>query len=230
MDSTLKAVQQRLIDLGYDLGPAGADGISGRFTTSAVAKFQADKGLPIKWPGTIGPITIAALNLDAKEVHVTPPWILEGLRKKGLHEKTNNKELRAYLASDGHALGDPAKLPWCGDFMETIIALTLPREPMVVNPYWAANWLKFGVPVQRDEYYLGAIGVKARPGGNHVFTLVGHDKTAVHALGGNQSNSISIVKIRKSDITAMRFPATYQFPTEQMSMTTFTGSYSTKED
>lgn len=230
MDTTVKAVQQRLIELGYDVGPAKDDGIMGAATAKAVAKFQADKNLPIKYPGTIGPITIAALKLDVAKNPVTPPWIVEGLRKKGLHEKLDNAELRAYLKSDGQTLGDPAKLPWCGDFMETIIKLTLPNEPMVANPYWAANWLKFGVAVPKDKYFLGAIGVKSRTGGNHVFTIVGHDKLNVHALGGNQSDSISIVKIKKADITGMRFPSTYQFPTEEMPFTTFTGNYSVKED
>jgi uncharacterized protein (TIGR02594 family) len=228
MNKVVKAVQQRLNKLGYNAGDD--DGIPGRKTTAAVAKFQADKKLPIKYPGTIGPITLAALKIDIATNEATPPWIIEGLRKKGLREKLDNAELKKYLKSDGQTLGDPAKLPWCGDFMETIIALTLPNEPMVTNPYWAANWLKFGVSVPKDKFYLGAIGVKARPGGNHVFTIVGHDKTYVHALGGNQTDSVSIVKIKKADITGMRFPSTYQFPTEEMPFTTFNGSYAGRED
>ncbi|NTE87183.1 peptidoglycan-binding protein [Agrobacterium rubi] len=228
MTST-RDIQRRLIALGYDVGPAGADGIPGRNTTKAVARFQDDKNIQVLYRGTVGPKTLKALGLDETEQPI-PPWVLEGQRKLGLHEKLNNTALKAYLKSDGQTLGDPAKLPWCGDFMETIIALTLPKEPVVTNPYWAANWLKFGKPVPKDEFYMGAIGVKARTGGNHVFTIVGHDKTHVHAMGGNQSDSISIVKIKKSDITGMRFPTTYPFPTKQMPLTVFNGKLSVKED
>ena len=76
------------------------------------------------------------------------PWIVEGKKVWGLHETTNNAELTAWLKSDGKRLGNPAKLPWCGDYTETAIKNSLPNEPFVgplgENPYWARNWLKFG--------------------------------------------------------------------------------------
>lgn len=229
--NVLRQVQRALMARGYDVGKSGADGIAGRMTRSATAKFQADERLPIKYPGTIGPITLKALGLHERtQEQILPPWVAEGLRKKGLHERLNNKELREYLKSDGATLGDPAVLPWCGDFQETIIALTLPEEPMISNPYWAANWLKFGVSIPPGVYFMGAIGVKKRDGGNHVFTIVGHDANHVHALGGNQSDKICIVKIAKKDITGMRWPSTYPYPTEEMPMTVFDGSLSIKED
>lgn len=229
-----KAIQIALQTEGYDIGKSGADGYIGRATTQAIAKFQKDHNLDIKYPGTIGPITLKALGLigsdeEIEQADITPPWILEGQRKIGLHEKLNNKELKAYLKSDGQTLGDPAVLPWCGDFIETIIALTLPKEILPVNPYWAANWLKFGKNIPEHEYYLGAIGVKKREGGNHVFSIVGHDSTYVHALGGNQSNSISVVKIKKSEITGMRWPITYPYPTKQMPRTVFNGKVNASE-
>ena len=228
---TTMEIQQALLKHGQDVGPTGADGVMGRNTTQAIARFQKLMGLEVQWPGTIGPKTLKALGFGKEEAEapVTPPWVLEGRRKLGLHEKSDNKELRAYLKSDGQTLGDPAKLPWCGDFIETIIALTLPKEPMIVNPYWAANWLKFGVNVPEHEYYMGAIGVKKREGGNHVFCIVGHDKIYVHALGGNQGNSISVVKILKSQITGMRWPSTYPFPTKQMPLTVFNGKVGVSE-
>jgi len=230
MDTTVQKVQRRLIALGFDVGSAGADGISGRMTIAAITAFQKANDLDIQYPGTIGAKTLAALEITGSLSPILPPWVAEGQRKLGLHEKLNNAALKAYLKSDGQTLGDPSKLPWCGDFIETIIALTLPKEPMVVNPYWAANWLKFGKALPEERYYLGAIGVKSRTGGNHVFTIVGHDKVNVHGLGGNQSDSISVVKIPKTAITGMRWPSTYPFPTEQMPLTTFTGKMSVKED
>ncbi|MBP2460160.1 MULTISPECIES: hypothetical protein [unclassified Rhizobium] len=96
--------------------------------------------------------------------------------KLGLNETRENASLKAFLKSDGHALGDPAKLPWCGDFLETCIALSLLKEPMIANPYWALNWLKFGLDVPKAKPLMGVVGVKFRDGGGHVF-VVSHDKT-----------------------------------------------------
>ena len=230
----IKKVQQALINAGYSVGKTGADGIFGRDTIKGLKAFQSAMGLDIQYPGTIGPKTLRALGLidDSTPIQntiITPPWITEGLRKLGLHEKADNKKLREYLKSDGQTLGDPAQLPWCGDFIETIIALTLPKESLPTNPYWAANWLKFGKSLPIDEFYKGAIGVKKREGGNHVFTIVGHDKLNVHALGGNQSNSISIVKIPKKQITGMRWPNTYPMPLAEMPYTDFNGKMAGSE-
>lgn len=226
-----KALQTRLIALGYSVGPAGADGVMGRNTIAAITRFQADQGLPIKYPGTVGPITIAALN-EGAAVPVTgevlPPWFVEARRKIGLQEKLNNKSLREYLKSDGSTLGDPAVLPWCGDFMETVIALTLPNEPMIANPYWALNWKKFGVPI--ETIALGAIAPFQRPGGGHIGQIVGHDKTHYHVLGGNQSNAITITRIAKDRLSgSLRWPLTYPLPTKAMPFSTIDATISTNE-
>lgn len=52
-------VQQRLLLLGYDLGPAGVDGILLGDTIQAIRQFQADRGLPSD--GIVGDKTWAAL-------------------------------------------------------------------------------------------------------------------------------------------------------------------------
>lgn len=228
-----KALQKRLIALGYSVGPAGADGVMGRNTIAAITRFQADQGLPIKYPGTVGPITIAALNVGTDKTtaiggEVLPPWFVEARRKIGLQEKLNNKTLREYLKSDGSTLGDPAKLPWCGDFIETVIALTLPNEPMVDNPYYALNWRKFGVPI--ETVALGALAPFQRTGGGHIGIIVGHDKTHFHVLGGNQSNAITIVRIDKDRLSGpLRWPLTYPLPTKALPFSTIDATISTNE-
>jgi len=57
--STTLEIQRRLITLGYSVGRAGADGISGRDTKAAIAKFQADHKLPSS--GTADLKTLAVL-------------------------------------------------------------------------------------------------------------------------------------------------------------------------
>jgi hypothetical protein len=56
------AVQQALIDLGYDLGPTGADGIYGDLTWNAVKQFKAGQNLGWGWMGDVGPGTMGRLD------------------------------------------------------------------------------------------------------------------------------------------------------------------------
>jgi len=53
-------IQKTLIALGFDLGPTGADGVRGPYTTSAVKKLQAQLGVTVD--GDPGPETVTALN------------------------------------------------------------------------------------------------------------------------------------------------------------------------
>lgn len=233
----IKEVQRALKSRGYD--PQGIDGIMGRNTISALRGFQLDAKLPIKWPGTLGPLTLKALGIGDrfgnedtpnKTIQITPPWIVLARQKIGLHEKLNNKKLRDWLKSDGATLGDPSKLPWCGDFQETLIAVTLPAEPLPVNPYWALNWEKFGRALPKGQIPLGAIAPFKREGGGHIGNIVGHDKTHYHVLGGNQSNSISVVRIDKDRQSGgLRWPITYDLPSDNLEMTTINATVSENE-
>lgn len=60
--NTSAGVQRFLIDHGYDLGPAGADGVVGSKTREAIISYQCSKGL---YPdGVVGPATKAAMLAD----------------------------------------------------------------------------------------------------------------------------------------------------------------------
>jgi peptidoglycan hydrolase-like protein with peptidoglycan-binding domain len=58
----VEAVQQALVDAGYDIGPAGVDGKFGRNTRNAVIKYQKDNG--IKQTGNVGPVTSGKLGVQ----------------------------------------------------------------------------------------------------------------------------------------------------------------------
>jgi uncharacterized protein (TIGR02594 family) len=141
------------------------------------------------------------------------PWIVEGKTVWGLHETRDNARLKAWLLSDGKTLGDPKALPWCGDYVETAIKKSLPKEPFTgelgKNPYWARNWLQFGVAT--NPVY-GAVCVFQRESGGHVGFMVGEDKTDYYVLGGNQSDSVNIVRIAKSRFLGSRWPSTFANP------------------
>jgi uncharacterized protein (TIGR02594 family) len=204
-------IQTRLKELGYDPGPT--DGIRGRMTINAVKRFQA--AMHLTADGIVGPNTLRALFGGAQSAPEdspdATPWLDLAYRKKGMHETVNNASLRAFLKSDGGTVGDPAKIPWCGDFVETCIALTLPDEVLPQNPYSAINWLKFGKETSPKK---GAILVfwRGSPTGwqGHIGFYVGEESGYFHVLGGNQSDSVTITKIAKSRLRAggCRWPLT----------------------
>ena len=197
-------IQRALIHQGFDLGPFGADGAMGPLTRRAIAEFEAKHGL--KADGEPDSAFIKTLLGSAAE---TPwfPWYAEAERRMGLNENRDKVELSTFLKSDGSSVGDPTKLPWCGDFVETCMALSLPHEPLPANPYLARNWLKFGVDCAPTE---GAVlvfwrGSKTGTSG-HVGFCAGEDSVAFHVLGGNQGNSVSIARIAKGRLLGARWP------------------------
>lgn len=203
MDKTVKSVQEALIGRGYDLGRSGADGIAGRMTTAAVAQFQADAKLGVKWPGTIGEKTLTALGLKS----ATPPqlpWMAEARRYLGLHEVRDAKTLDKALGLDS------SEIAWCGAFTGMCIASALPSEPLPANKLGARNWMKFGKAINGPQ--IGAIAVFWRGTKDgwqgHVGFVVGHDANYLHILGGNQSDSVSIARLDKARLLGYRWPVT----------------------
>lgn len=175
-------IQKGLEKLGYDIGRWGADGIYGPSTENALRSYMARGGNPV--PKTV----------DLPDY----PWLIEAKKMFGKHETRDNAELKEYLRSDGKTLGDPDALPWCGDYVETVIKNSLPNErlvgPLGENPYWARNWAQFGRHV---EPCYGCVLVFERDKGGHVGFAVGEDETDFYVLGGNQSDSVNIVRISK---------------------------------
>lgn len=209
---TTRRVQQRLKRLGFD--PGEIDGIRGRNTIAAVRAFQ--RAHDLKADGIAGPDTLGKLfgHEDKPTQKASPdvaPWLNLAYRKKGLHEKHHNSALRKFLRLGKGTIGDPAKIPWCGDFVETCIAVALPNEPIPANPYAAINWLKFGKGTQAKP---GAVLVfwRGSPSSwkGHVGFYVGEDTTHYHVLGGNQSNAVTVSRIRKGRLrkNGIRWPST----------------------
>jgi uncharacterized protein (TIGR02594 family) len=159
-------------------------------------------------------------NKQPKEL----PWIVEGKKVWGLHEVRDNARLREWLISDGKTLGDPKALPWCGDYVETAIKNSLPNEPFTgelgKNPYWARNWNQFGVATTP---VYGCVVVFSRGTGGHVGFAVGEDATDFYVLGGNQSDSVNIVRIAKSRLIGSRWPSTFANPNRPLPKMTSNG-------
>jgi len=201
-DAGTELIQRGLAMRGYDIGPAGADGIFGPRTAAAGQAWLSAGG---KYR------PVAPAPVSEAPVGGAVPWVTELLSVFGLHETRDNVALRKWLLSDGATLGNPAQLPWCGDAMETAIKRALPKEPfegdMKANPYWARNWLGFGVTCQPA---YGAVAVFSREGGGgHVGVVVAQDANRWHVLGGNQGNAINVVGIDKRRLLGFRWPVTF---------------------
>lgn len=72
------------------------------------------------------------------------------------------------------------------------------------NALWARNWALWGQPVPKERAMLGDVLVFARGTGGHVALYVGEDATHFHILGGNQSDTVNIVRKEKSSCIAVR--------------------------
>lgn len=223
----VKSIQNQLKYRGIDPGPI--DGDPGPRTAAAIIAFKRTVGL---WPRAYyGELTDKALFSDGHVPKGDPvrdsdlPWIMEAVKVIGLHEVRDNAKLKAWLASDGHALGDPAKLPWCGDAVETPVRLTLRDEilpgALNKNPYWALNWQLFGVPTSPT---FGCVISIKRPQGGHVGFLVGQDATRYYVLGGNQRNEYCVAPMDKSRFTPESFRWPASFPRRPINVPMMTSS------
>ena len=217
----VRRIQERLAQLGFD--PGVPDGALGPNTARAVAAFQRDRNLNIRYPGTIGPRTIAALELPAPPDGLVLPWVVEGRRYLGLHEVRNAKALDKLMRLDTSAI------PWCGAFTSLIVRDGLPGEAIPTNPLWARNWLRLGVDVPKNSPVEGCFAVFSRGTGGHVGVVVGHDRTALHVLGGNQSNAVTIARVAKNRCLGLRYPATFEERGSVLPLTTIQASLSTNE-
>jgi N-acetylmuramoyl-L-alanine amidase len=97
----VRQLQERLLELGYDLGRA--DGIFGRRTAAALANFQREVGLVAD--GICGPLTMAALHrLGRKVIGGRPTLLRETVR---IHASGPALTGRRIVIDPGHGGGDP---------------------------------------------------------------------------------------------------------------------------
>lgn len=141
------------------------------------------------------------LNTEAE-----PRQIREAIKIYGTHEiqgSKSNPEILKWAKECGlekiYTNDDTA---WCGLFM----AVTLLRSGYIplqgYDALRAKEWAKFGI--QKDIAELGDILVFDRSGGGHVGYYVGEDEMAYHLLGGNQGNTVCIVRRLKERCMAIR--------------------------
>ena len=92
--------------------------------------------------------------------------------------------------------------PWCGLYMAICAhraGLELPPAPL-----WALSWSRWGNAIQGVPCLGDVLTFKRQGGGGHVALYVGEDKTHFHILGGNQRDSVCIVRKAKNELFAAR--------------------------
>ena len=136
-----------------------------------------------------------------------PKWLDHAFRHRGLREipgpKHNPiilawvKSLRGWFTDD--------ETPWCGTF----VAHCLDVAGLIVPKHWyrAKAYTDYGSPCSLDSIPFGAICVKGRKGGGHVYFAVARsrDNTIIYGLGGNQGNMVNISTFHRKDIIAARW-------------------------
>lgn len=202
-------MQIALLSQGYDTG--ALDGILGARTSAALRDFQRSRGLPAD--GIAGPSTLAALFDEAGS---WPPWYGVALSLIGTRERRGDAANPVILGW-AEALGIPYSndgIPWCGLFAAHCLASGLPSEPLPANPLGARGFLDFGVPLAKPA--PGALLVfsrgDAKSSAGHVGFYAGEDRQAFRIVGGNQSDSVSLISVPKHRLLGMRWPRSVPLP------------------
>lgn len=153
---------------------------------------------------------------------MTLPWIDEANALLGISEikgPRHNVAITSLFGEVGFPWVRDDETAWCAAF----VGACLKRASLqYLKSLRALSYKTFGRKLPRPSY--GCIGVKTRKGGGHVFFIVGWNERTVYALGGNQSDKVSVVMIPRKDIIAYRWPADYPSPSEFPDALVYTGN------
>lgn len=152
-------------------------------------------------PATVRPPPAAA---PAAAIAASPPWLAIARGHIGLLEgagDADNPAVVAFYAKAGHPEIKHDAVPWCAAFVGAVLADAGLKN---TGSLLALSYETWGLPLPGPA--LGCIGTKRRVGGGHVFFVAGANAATVYALGGNQSDSVSIEAIPRAEVTSWRWP------------------------
>jgi uncharacterized protein (TIGR02594 family) len=133
-------------------------------------------------------------------------WMKTAHESVGLKEVVgpkHNTKIQAWLSKLGAWWNDD-ETPWCGTFVAH--CLREAGHPIPKHWYRALGWKEYGSNLRPTHVCEGAILVFSREGGGHVGFYVSEDRFYYRVLGGNQKNSVNIMRIAKSRCVAIRWP------------------------
>jgi uncharacterized protein (TIGR02594 family) len=133
-----------------------------------------------------------------------PPWALVALAELGQREIIGadaNPRIAAYLKTVAQKADD--EIPWCAAFVNWSLLQCGIKGTGLAN---AKSYLTWGA---HTALRPGAIIIQNRGHQSwqgHVSIVVQVNSTGVYAIGGNQSNMVSIANVSKDLIVAARYP------------------------
>ena len=121
----------------------------------------------------------------------------------GASETENNGVLSAFLKRGTGKNIDPALVPWCAGFADSILAMSGNKTRGSLR---AADFMSYGDPTTNPQ--VGDLVVTnplAKGASGHVGFFAGHDdKGNVRILGGNQGDKVSIMTVKASLVRGFR--------------------------
>ncbi|WOB06488.1 TIGR02594 family protein [Piscinibacter gummiphilus] len=140
-----------------------------------------------------------------------PAWLVEARKELGVHEiKGPVHEQRILQMWKDSKLGGIKndEVPWCAAFINACLERAGIRSARTDG---AKNYLTWGVRLSHPA--VGAIGVRKRPGGFHVFFVLGRDGGGnIAGIGGNESDQVLISTHDKAYIAGYVWPASVPLP------------------
>ena len=173
----------------------------------------------------------ANINTTMTLSNSAPAWLKTAESTIGVREvpgAANSPTIMRWARQVGRYLGIPYaadSTPWCGLWTAWVFdqhGITPP--PIAIR---ASQWGTWGTKLTRGT--PGAVLVFTRAGGGHVGLYASEDEDNYHVVGGNQSDSVSVMKLAKNRCTAIRWPAGQPAPTSGPVFRRFDGRVSTNE-
>ena len=140
-----------------------------------------------------------------------PPWLMQARRFMGLREikgPQHAAEIVQFWKDIKRGGIKDDETPWCAAFVGSCLEKTGFLSTRFES---ASSYRTWGQKLDHPE--VGAIAVISRPGGAHVFFVVGRDAGGgIVGLGGNQSDAVGFATFDRGSIQAYRWPAEADLP------------------
>lgn len=224
----VNALQLAMAKLGYALKGTG---YFGGATEAAVMDFQERCGLEVD--GDVGAETARAIDQavagppqstersQGEQLPQPPPgtdtrplWVIEGLKWLNLREGrggADNSEILIWAKEEGGAIAQDYKhdeIPWCALFANMVLTKVGIKG---TETLWALDWDKWGQKLPGPA--VGAFAPMKREGGGHIAIVVGRDTHGnLMCLGGNQSDTVSIIPFPADRPRSFRWPVGVPVP------------------
>ena len=186
MDLELRAIQEKLLELGFDPGPV--DGIWGGETRRAIALHLGITMKAAKKPGA-----------------VAAPWLDRARSQIGVKETPgagNSSTISGYFQQSVEQK-HPDSVPWCAAFVGAMLVGT---GYVGTGSLMARSYLAWGTKIPKP--IKGAIVIFERgaaPAG-HVAFVDEMTATSIKCIGGNQSDAVTLATYSRNKVLGYRWP------------------------